>query len=409
MPKSQPPSLADAPRRARTPPPDRIARTRPCPEPIPTIRLPQHDPTSVTQTKTSFKKTKTSFKKTKTSFTKKGNEMNLERTIATTLCSIALVSMPAIASSETRGVDAEPAAAVPASAAVPGPASAAEVAADDGLDEATRAEYERLVALDASFAYQTGTVDLADGLATLTLPSSLRYLDPEHTERLLVEGWGNPDGAGTLGMIVSADASPLSGDSWGVVISFDEDGWVSDDDADAIDYDALLAEMQAGTEQENEARAAQGYERVELVGWAEHPRYEKESHKLFWAKELAFEGSPANTLNYNVRVLGRRGVLVLNAVASMEQLELIRTVMPEVIAASEFDPGHRYADYQPGTDKVAAYGLAALVAGGVAAKSGLLTKLFALVLAGKKIVVPAVVGAVVAARAWLRRSTGGTA
>lgn len=354
--------------------------------------------------------------------TRRGNEMRARTPIAIAACWAALLSIPTTASSQTPetrpAADDGTPAAVEAAASADAPADdeapdasdpSSTPSAADALDEATRAEYEQLAALDASFVYQTGTVEIGDGLATLALPSSLRYLDPQQTERLLVEGWGNPDGAGTLGMIVPADGSPLSGDGWGVVIFFEEDGWVSDEEADAIDYDALLAEMQAGTEADNEDRVAQGYERVELVGWAEHPRYEQESHKLFWAKELAFEGSPGHTLNYNVRVLGRRGVLVLNAVAGMDQLELIRGAMPDLIAASDFNPGLRYADYQPGTDQVAAYGLAALVAGGVAAKSGLLTKLFALVLAGKKIVVPALVGAFVAARAWLRRGTGGTA
>src|SRR2546426_2131137 len=36
--------------------------------------------------------------------------------------------------------------------------------------------------------------------------------------------------------------------------------------------------------------------------------------------------------------------------------------------------GHRYADFVPGTDKVAEYGIAALIAGGVAAKAGLLDR-----------------------------------
>jgi uncharacterized membrane-anchored protein len=275
------------------------------------------------------------------------------------------------------------------------------------LSASEQAAYERLVALDASFAYASGTVGIGEGLATLNLPETLRYLDPAGTERLLVEGWGNPDGSGTLGMILPAETSPLSADGWGVIVTYDEEGYVSDEDADSIDYDAMLSEMQASTEEDNEARAEQGYERVELVGWAEHPRYEKETHKLFWAKELAFEGMPGNTLNYNVRVLGRRGVLVLNAVASMEQLPLIQAAMPGVITAADFDPGHRYADYQPGTDKVAAYGLAALVAGGVAAKSGLFAKLFGVLLAAKKIAIPAVVAAFAAGSAWWRRRQNG--
>jgi uncharacterized membrane-anchored protein len=86
-----------------------------------------------------------------------------------------------------------------------------------------------------------------------------------------------------------------------------------------------------------------------------------------------------------VRVLGREGVLVLNAVAGIEQIAQIRGEMPAVTAFTEFTAGNRYADFDAKTDKVAEYGLAALVAGGVAAKLGFFGKLFGLLLAFKKL------------------------
>jgi uncharacterized membrane-anchored protein len=57
----------------------------------------------------------------------------------------------------------------------------------------------------------------------------------------------------------------------------------------------------------------------------------------------------------------------------------------------EFNAGHRYADYTPGSDKLATYGLAALVAGGVAAKTGLLKGLFVGILALKKFLIIGVI------------------
>jgi len=86
-------------------------------------------------------------------------------------------------------------------------------------------------------------------------------------------------------------------------------------------------------------------------------------------------------------VLGRGGYLSLNAVAAMSQLELIQRQMPEVLAMTEFDPGQRYGDFDASTDKVAAYGISALVAGAIAAKAGLFAKLFVLLLAFKKAVI----------------------
>lgn len=275
------------------------------------------------------------------------------------------------------------------------------------LSAEEKAEYERLVALDSSLTYQSGVVELRHGLAELSLPDSLRYLDPEQTERLLVEGWGNLDGSNTLGMIVPGDMSPLSGNGWGVVVRYEEEGYIPDDDAESIDYAAVLEEMKQSAAAENEARAAQGVARVELVGWAEPPRYDAHAKKLFWAKELAFEGSASNTLNYNVRVLGRRGVLTLNAVAGMSQLETVQAVMPAIITSAEFREGHRYADYEPGSDSVAAYGLATLVAGKVAAKSGLFAKLAAGPLTARIILIPVAIALAGGLSAWWhsRRAT----
>lgn len=239
----------------------------------------------------------------------------------------------------------------------------------------------------ASLNFQQGVITLPGEMATLNIPDTFRYLDPADTERVLVLAWGNPSGEGTLGMLFPADATPVSENSWGVVITYEEDGYVSDKDADTIDYDELLQEMKDAVVEENKMRRDQGYESIELVGWAERPYYDKADHKLYWAKEIAFGLEEENTLNYNIRVLGRKGVLNLNAVSSIRQLDTVKEGMTQVLSFAEFNPGYRYMDYDSKTDKTAAYGLAALVAGGVAAKAGLFTKLFGVLLAAKKLVI----------------------
>ncbi len=243
----------------------------------------------------------------------------------------------------------------------------------------------------ASLKFQSGKVDLPNGIATLDLPPTFRYLNPEDSERVLVNAWGNPPGNKTLGMIFPVDVSPVSQESWGVVITYEEDGHVNDNDADQIKYDELLKEMQSSMTEANEERKKQGYPTVSLVGWAETPGYDKATHKLYWAKELAFGDTDAHTLNYNIRVLGRKGVLVLNAVAGMSQIATIKAEMPNVLAATDFKAGNSYNDFNSDTDKVAEYGIAALVAGGVAAKLGLFAKLFALLIAFKKAVIIGVI------------------
>lgn len=243
-----------------------------------------------------------------------------------------------------------------------------------------------------SLRFQDGQVALSAARATLHLPQSLRYLDAADAERVLTDLWGNPPGSDAIGMLVPADISLADGDrSWAIVLQYEEEGYVSDEDAQEIDYTEMMQEMQASAADNNEARKAQGYGGVEIVGWAEPPRYDAGTHKLHWAKELAFEGQGEHTLNYDVRVLGRHGVLVMQAVAGIGQLGQIKPGMSEALAAVDFNEGARYADFNPATDKAAEYGLAALVAGGIAAKTGLWAKLLALLVAGKKLVIAAVV------------------
>lgn len=261
------------------------------------------------------------------------------------------------------------------------------MAAADGATES-----EKAAQFMQSLHFQEGNIKLPGDVATLTLPPSFRYLSPADTERVLVDAWGNPPGAVTLGMIVPANVSPVEQNGWGAIITYDKDGHVKDDDADSIKYDELLKDMQESVSEHNAARKEKGYAAMTLVGWAERPHYDKAQHKLYWAKELRTEGDQQNGLNYNVRVLGREGVLVLNAIAGRDQLDAIKVEMQKVTAFTNFTPGLRYTDFNASTDKVAEYGLAALVAGGVAAKLGLFGKLLALLLAFKKIILLVVAG-----------------
>ncbi len=234
---------------------------------------------------------------------------------------------------------------------------------------------------------QSGNITLPNKVATIQLKEGFQYLSPESTEKLLVDAWGNPPGNETLGMIIPVSVSPLAENGWGVVITYDEDGYVSDEDADSIDYSELLNDMKEESATVNEERKKQGYGSMLLVGWAEPPHYDKNSHKYYWAKEFSTDNTQENSLNYNIRILGRKGVLVLNAVAGMNQISTVKAQMPELLAVTEFTEGNRYQDFNAQTDHVAEYGLAALVAGGVAAKMGFFAKLAAFFIAFKKLII----------------------
>lgn len=227
----------------------------------------------------------------------------------------------------------------------------------------------------ASLHFKDGEIALPQADAHFRLTSEFRYLEQADARRVLEEMWGNPPDESVLGMIVPAKPSLLDEQSWAVVVTYSDEGYVSDEDAAKIDYQELLDELKQGTKEDNAARKEAGYGTVDLVGWAVAPRYDATSKKLYWAKELKFDQSASNTLNYDIRVLGRRGYLSLNAISGMGELSLVQAGMQQLLPMTEFDAGARYADYDASTDKVAAYGVAALIGGGLAAKAGLFAKI----------------------------------
>lgn len=257
-------------------------------------------------------------------------------------------------------------------------------------------------AIADGLAYRTGRVALGDGLATMDLSPAYRYLDPDGAKRVLTDLWGNPSDTADdmLGMVFPADVEPTDEAGWGVVVRFLDRGYTDDADAKTIDYDALLAELKEQAAAHNDERVAAGHPRMELVGWARAPSYDPASHIIIWAREFAVGDNPDHTLNYDVRILGRRGVLSLNAVAALDDVSAVRAGMQEVARFTSFEPGHRYEDYVPGTDAAAEAGLAALVVG-AAAKSGLFKGVLAgLVAAKKALFVLAAAVLAVLARAW---------
>lgn len=224
-----------------------------------------------------------------------------------------------------------------------------------------------------SMDYRQGEVVLPGGQAVVQVPEGYYFLDAEDSNTVLSYLWGNPEDPTTLGMIFPADRTPWD-DVWGAEFSFEAMGYVSDVDADSIDYGALLAEMQSDAKLESEDRVAQGYDPVELIGWAEPPHYDATARKLHWAQELQFgENDGSRTLNYDLRALGREGVLSVNFIASMDQLAEVKAALPDVAGMISFAEGKRYADFDPSLDTVAAVGIAGLIAGkSMTAKGGLM-------------------------------------
>lgn len=294
------------------------------------------------------------------------------------------------------------AAALSGPAAAQGPVTSPEtmIRVDDSLPKEAKAFLRAL-------APQSGDVRLSEARAVLHLGDRYYFLPADDAKRVLTQIWGNhPDSVSdVLGMVMERGRTPFD-DAWGAVITYRNTGYVSDSDAASQDYDAVLQSLREGEAADNDQRKAAGLPTLSLVGWAQSPSYDAGHHTLIWARELASSDSKVNSLNYDVRLLGRSGVLSLNMVATMPMLAQVRAAAAAFGQAAEFEPGARYADFDATTDQAAGYGLAGLVGGGAAAavakKAGLLAvlaKFWKLILFGLLAAVGAVMG-------FIRKLTG---
>ena len=217
--------------------------------------------------------------------------------------------------------------------------------------------------------------------AVLKLPKGYRFLGGQDTQRLLKQMGNFPSGS-ELGLITATE----EGEQWFMVVRYIDAGYVKDDEAANWDADVLMTSIKEGTDEDNKSRQAQGFPPLVIRGWEEKPHYDKTANKVVWG--ISAQEREAVGVNYNTLALGRQGYLSMNMVGSLEQLPLLKPHVNLLLSNVEFVEGKRYADFDSTTDKVAAVGLSALIAG-AAIKSGLLAKLWAfiipLVIAGKKL------------------------
>jgi uncharacterized membrane-anchored protein len=210
--------------------------------------------------------------------------------------------------------------------------------------------------------------------ATVTVPAGFLFTGAAGTRKFL-ELNENPTNGSERGLIIR------TGDDggWFAVFEFSPSGYVSDDEKEQIDAAALLESLKEGSARGNEERRKRGWSEVALQGWHQEPHYDAVSSNLTWSTRVTGTGSAAQTpwVNHSVRLLGRAGVMNVDLVAGVSEVDRALPLLDQVIRGFSYQPGQKYSEWRAG-DKVAEYGLTALIAGGAGvavAKSGLLGKL----------------------------------
>lgn len=221
----------------------------------------------------------------------------------------------------------------------------------------------------AKIEWTSGPADVDVGSnATIHIPEGFKLTGKEGSQ-LWNEVTQNPPDE------TIATLMPESED-WFAAFSFDEIGYVKDDEKADLDADAIFKSMSEGTEASNEYRRQQGWGGIHMDSWIVEPQYDDATKHLVWAFRLRDDDGGTNA-NYSMRLLGRRGVMNVLVVAGEDTMQDAVDATNGVLEGFDYKPGHRYAEFTSG-DKIAEYGLTALIAGGglvAAAKTGLLAKL----------------------------------
>ncbi|THC43605.1 DUF2167 domain-containing protein [Massilia sp. Mn16-1_5] len=219
----------------------------------------------------------------------------------------------------------------------------------------------------ARAASQNGPAEIALGSqAKLKLPEGYAFI-PQPQAGQLLKAMGNGEDPTRLGIIIPPDSDSF------VVPRYIEAGYIKDDEAADWKADELLTGLKEGTEENNKERKARGLAEMEIVGWNQKPVYDKAAHRLVWSIETRDKGTSneEHGANYNTYVLGREGYLSMNLVSGFDALAANKPFAQALLAQTSFNPGKTYADFNASTDKVAEYGIAALVTGVAAKKLGL--------------------------------------
>jgi uncharacterized membrane-anchored protein len=258
-------------------------------------------------------------------------------------------------------------------------ATAGMAKADDPKEDPKEANRPKIAWVDGPATAQLGDI------AEIKIPAGYRFTGKDGT-RTFLEMTGNPPSGEELGTIVPQSKSEDDQEFWFVIFEFQDTGYVKDDDRDKLDPDGLLKTIRDNTENANQERLRRGWLPYHIRGWYKPPFYDTQTRNLTWAMQgySTNQGKEEASVNYSVRILGRRGTMSVDLVLDPALVDSVVPKFDKLLTGFSYLHGSAYSDFRAG-DKVAEYGLATLVAGGataIAAKTGLLAKLWKLIVVG---------------------------
>lgn len=216
---------------------------------------------------------------------------------------------------------------------------------------------------EADLEYKYGFIDICDNKAVLKLSEGYRYLEGNNAKNVLEIVWGMQSSKQMAGLILPPGIGPFSQDAWGFVVSFDESGHIQDTDSITLNKDILISKLRLDQETENKERQDKGHQTIQIVDWEMAPMYHIKSHTLSWALEYDFSNEIQHIVIFNIKKLGRTGILTLNAIIGKNVYESSRNSLIDALSFSEFNKDYKYDDFDKNGDPVSKSTLSDIVTG----------------------------------------------
>ncbi|CAM3080175.1 DUF2167 domain-containing protein [Rariglobus hedericola] len=219
---------------------------------------------------------------------------------------------------------------------------------------------QALEANGIKLAASPAKVKLGD-IAEITLPEGFHAVERGSLKKFY-EFTRNSMGGSEVGVLIAPGG-------WMLFFDYDDSGYVKDDDKNSLEAPKLMKSMTSNQDAANKERVKRGWDEMKIAGWAAEPHYDTKTNNLKWAIKLTSsrDNHQSYWINESIRLLGRGGVMEVTLVTDNETFAADSAAADSLLTNRyTYVSGQRYAEFKEG-DKIAEYGLAALVLGGAGA------------------------------------------
>ena len=203
-------------------------------------------------------------------------------------------------------------------------------------------------------------VPLGD-VAAIDMPRDYLFVPSEPAKRLM-HAMGNSFRGGYFGVIIPVHTYT----GWFFVVAEHRIGHVTPETVKSWKDKDILLEMRDATRRGNPERAKLGASRIDIAEFIEPPKYDATRHRLTVAARVIEVGPSSgdeDTANMDAHLFGRHGTIEVALVAGVLSYPRYRAALDQLVAATNFLPGHRFADVDPAKDKPAEQPLLLLFGG----------------------------------------------